>query len=239
VTLFLAMSLDTLGVSAERRATVEKIRADLNERMDPARAGEAKLVTALAEGVAASNIDAKRVDDAVAQVIAAAAALREASADALNELHAVLTPAERAALVDKVDAHWAVWQKANAEELGEGKQRDGYLEALGAELELTPDQLNKVRARLAEGREAIPRFEPEEVGVHLRAFGDAFRSETFDARTLTTAPDANAHLAGWGAAYMANFVEAVSLVLTPSQRVQFAEKLREHADHNPSGARNP
>ena len=121
VTLFIAMSLDTLGVSPEQRAAVEKIRTDLHARMEPARAAEQNLMTTLADGLAAANLDTAKVDAAVAQVTAAAAAVHDASADALNELHAVLTPPQRAALVDKVEAHWAVWQKANAEETGAGE----------------------------------------------------------------------------------------------------------------------
>jgi hypothetical protein len=82
---------------------------------------------------------------------------------------------------------------------------------------------------------AVPRLDPQEVATHIRAFGDAFRSEKFDAKTLTGADGANAHLAGWGAAHLAHFVEAVSPVLTPDQRVEFARKLGEHTGHSNGG----
>jgi len=59
-----------------------------------------------------------------------------------------------------------------------------------------------------------PALDPQEIATHLGAFGDAFRGEKFDARTLTSANGANAHLVGWGGAHMAHFVEAVSPVLT-------------------------
>jgi Spy/CpxP family protein refolding chaperone len=124
VTLFIAMSLDTLGVSPEQRAAVEKIRTELRARMEPARTAEQDLVATLAEGLAAGTIDAAKVDTGVARVTAAAASVHEASSAALNELHSVLTPVQRAALVDKVDAHWAVWQNANAEETGPASARD-------------------------------------------------------------------------------------------------------------------
>lgn len=86
---------------------------------------------------------------------------------------------------------------------------------------------------------AVPRLDPQEIAAHLRAFGDAFRGETFDARALATGPTANAHLAGWGAAHLANVVETVSPILTPDQRAAFAQKLREHATHNPTDQANP
>jgi Spy/CpxP family protein refolding chaperone len=238
VTLFIAMSLDTLGVSPEQRAVVEKIRTDLHARMESARAAEQSLVATLADGLAAGNIDAAKVDAAVAQVTGAATAVHEASADALNALHGALTPPQRAALVDKVESHWAVWQKANVDEAGPTRPSGGRLAMLAADLDLTPDQVAKIRAGLGEGMKGVPPLDPERIAAHLRAFGDAFTGETFDAKLLTTASGANARLVGWGAAHMARFVETVSPVLTPDQRAQLAQRIQEHATHDPSAQGN-
>jgi Spy/CpxP family protein refolding chaperone len=233
VTLFIAMSLDSLGVSPEQRAAVEKIRIDLHAKMEPARAAEQSLVAALADGLAVGNIDTAKVDAAVAQVTSAAAQVHDASADALNQLHAQLSPVQRGALVDKVEAHWATWQRANASEAGPGA--DGrHLALLAKELGLSTDQTSRIRARLDEGAKTAPRFDAQEIAAHLRNFGDAFRSEQFDAKAITTAGSAHAHLVGFGAAHLARFVEAVSPELTPDQRTALAQRLREHAAHNPS-----
>src|SRR5450432_1428466 len=56
VTLFIAMSLDTLGVPPEKRAELQKIQADLHTRLQPALAADQKLAATLADGVAASNL---------------------------------------------------------------------------------------------------------------------------------------------------------------------------------------
>jgi Spy/CpxP family protein refolding chaperone len=235
VTLLIALSLDTLGISPEQRPAVEKIRRDLHARMEPARAAQQRLAAALADGVAAANLDATTVDAAIAQVSAAAATVHDASTDALNELHAVLTPPERAALVDKVEAHWSVWQKANAEETDPANPEGGRLAMLTTDLGLTQDQVAKIRGGLAEGMKAVPRLDPQEIATNIQAFGNAFRSEKFDAKALTGASGANAHLAGWGAAHLAHFIEAVSPVLTPDQRAEFAQRLREHSVHSNGG----
>jgi Spy/CpxP family protein refolding chaperone len=235
VTLLIALSLDTLGISPEERPAVEKIRRDLHARMAPARAAQQRLAAALADGVATAKLDATTVDAAIAQVSAAAATVHDVSTDALNELHAVLTPPERAALVDKVEAHWSVWQKANAEETDPANPEGSRLAMLTTDLGLTQNQVDKIRAGLSAGMKAVPRLDPQEVATHIRAFGDAFRSEKFDAKTLTGADGANAHLAGWGAAHLAHFVEAVSPVLPPDQRVEFARKLGEHTGHSNGG----
>jgi len=235
VTLIIALSLDTLGVSPERRTVVEKIRRDLHARMESARVAQQKLAVVLADGVAAANLDATIVDAAIAQVSVAAATVHDVSADALNELHAVLTPPERAALVDKVEAHWSVWQKANAEEGDPANPEGSRLAMLTTELGLTPVQVDKIREGLGEGMKAVPRLDPQEIATHIRAFGEAFRSEKFDAKALAGASSADAHLAGWGAAHLAHFIEAVSPVLTPDQRAKFARRLGEHAGHGNGG----
>ncbi len=237
VTLFVAMSLDTLGVSPEQRAAVEKIRATLHARMDPARIAEQGLMATLADGLAAGSIDTAKVNAGIAQVNAAAAAVHDASADALNELHAVLTPPQRAALVDKVESHWAVWQDANARDRSPGGDR--RLATLAAELDLTPDQVSKIQAGLGEKMRAVPAVDPREVSAHVHAFGDAFRGERFDARALTTTNGTDARLAGWGATHLALLVETMSAVLTPDQRAGLAQILRAHATHDPNAQGNP
>lgn len=234
VTLLIAMSLDTLSVTPEQQAAVETIRTSLHTRMAPARAAEQGLVAALADGVASASIDTAKVDAAVAQVTTTAATVHDACTDALNALHAVLTPRQRTALVDRVEAHWAVWQKANAEEPGPTYPNDGHVATLVLKLGLNAEQVDKIRAAFGDRASAQPRFDPQMIATHLRAFGDAFRSEKFDAKGLATASTANAHMVGWGAAHMARFVETVSPVLTPDQRAIFAQRLREHASHNAS-----
>ena len=229
VTLFIALSLDTLGVSPEQRAAVEKIRRELHAEMESARVAEQDLVTSLADGVATSSFDATKMEAAVGRVTTAAAGAQDASGQALNELHAVLTPPQRAALVDKVEAHWAVWRRANHERAGTEN---------GAELDLSADQEAKVRVALEGDLKTVPRPDHRAVASRLRAFGEAFQRETFDAASLKSRDVANVDLAGWGAVHLVHLVETLSPVLTPDQRSQFAEQLREHGAHNPSAPGN-
>ena len=227
VMLLIAMSLDTMGVPPDERAALEKIRTDLHARMEPARVAERNLVNTLADGLAGGAPDPAKVDAALASLTSAAATVHDASADALNQLHATLTPAQRATLVDKLEAHWSVWQKANGED-------DDHLARLTAELALSPDQVEKIRASVAEGMKTVPPFDAQEVTAHIHAFGEAFRSPTFDARTMTTGGVATTHMVGWSATRMVHFFEALSPVLTRDQREQLVRMLRGHASHNPS-----
>jgi Spy/CpxP family protein refolding chaperone len=232
VTLFIAMSLDTLGVSPEQAAAVKKIRAELDARMAPARAAEQRLEATLADGVAVGNIDSSKIDAAITQVSDAAASAHAASADALNQLHEVLTPGQRAALVDKVESHWKVWQRANEEQPSGTPRDESYFTMLAADLALSPDQVDKIRAGVGEGAKGMARLDPREFDTALQAFGSAFRDATFDAKSLAAASVTDAHVAGWGASHMTSFVEAAILVLTPEQRASFAQMLRQHATHD-------
>ncbi|HEX3775143.1 MAG TPA: hypothetical protein VHV51_11805 [Polyangiaceae bacterium] len=234
VTLFIAMSLDTLGLPQNERAAVEKIRQDLHTHMQPALAADQSLVATLADGLDAGNIDTSKVDSEVSQLATAAAAAHDASSDALNELHNVLTPPERAALVDKVEAHWAVWQRANAEASATEHAEKGHLATLTANLGLTPEQTNRIRQTMSESMKGVPRVDAQEATTELHAFGDAFESDKFDAKSLSGTSKLNAHLASWGAAHLAHFIEAASPVLSAEQRATLAQHLREHAGHNPS-----
>jgi Spy/CpxP family protein refolding chaperone len=239
VTLLIAMSLDLLGVSPEQQAAVDKIRTELHARMAPARAAEQILVALLADGIAGGSIDVAKADAAVAQVSAAAATVHEASSDALNELHRALTPVQRGALVDKVEAHWGVWQRANAEATGPASPTDGHLAMLATDLGLTQDQVARIRTSLAEGAKRVPRLDTQEVAMRVRAFGDAFRGDRFDAKALTTASGVDARMVTWGAARLAYFMESVGPLLTPEQRADLASELREHAAHDPSAEGTP
>ncbi len=73
---------------------------------------------------------------------------------------------------------------------------------------------------------------PGEVERDIESFGDAFRRDTFDAKTTPPSGLLDARLAGWGAAHLANLVEAAVLVLTVEQRAQLAQLLREHTEQD-------
>jgi Spy/CpxP family protein refolding chaperone len=233
-TLFLAMSLETLGVSPEQREAVEKIRTDLRAAMEPLRAAEHRLLAALADDLARGVPDPPRANAAVLEVSYAAATAHDASIAALNALHALLTPPQRAALADKVESHWAIWRAENVEDRDvAASAAHGHLAALSAELDLTPEQQQRIRAALAPqgGQGEIVRpFDRERAGARLRALAQAFRAPQFDARAVDREQPA-AGLAGWGAAHLARVVAAMGPILTTDQRARLVQKLIDHASH--------
>jgi Spy/CpxP family protein refolding chaperone len=229
---------DLPDLTADQKTAIEKIKGDLHAKMEPVRQANLGVETVLADGVAAGAVDRTKADAAIAQLTTAAAGMHDATADAITQLHNVLSPAQRAAIVDKITAHWTKWKDAHGqdEQGTEPKPKEGGpLAHIQKELGLSDDQVAKIKASFADGVKAAGQtHDHKEVEGHLQAFFAAFKADTFDAKTLTTENDANKHIASWGATRMARFFEAVAPVLTPDQRNQLAAKIRERASKEPS-----
>jgi len=236
ITAFVALALDSLGIDDAQHAQIAQIRTDLSASLEPAREAERQLTRGLAEGIASGNVDNARVESAIGKLSHAASETHTASVDALNRLHAVLTPTERQALVDKVQAHYEVWRRVNHEDEVGGREAGGRLAGLAEEVNLTPAQLEKISASLHEGKATQSKFEQKETEAHIQAFEAAFASDAFDARKLANGGVANGHMAAHGARRMVHFYATVTPILTAEQRTQLAENLREHLNHQQATA---
>ncbi len=225
-------AVETVGVTPEQQAGLDKIKADFHAKVEPVRVANGAVINALADGIAAGKLDSAKLDAAVAAVATVAAQLQPATADALDQLHALLRPEQRAALVDKVEAQWAVWKDANAgDEATDNARADGHIAHLAKELGLSSDQVQKTRANLA----TLPvtsrgPFDASAAEAHMKAFGTAFAADAFDAKALVTADSTNTKMASWGVSRMAHFYQALTPVLTADQRAEVASMLREHAN---------
>jgi Spy/CpxP family protein refolding chaperone len=228
--MFIAMSLDSIGVNADQTAAIKKLQADMHAKMQPAHDAEKAVLLALADGVAEGKIDRAKIDPAIAQLSSASASVHDAMIASLNSLHGILTPPQRQALVDKVEAHADVWHHLNtSDEPGKG-DHDHFAE-LAKHLSLSPDQVEKIRASFTGSSKSAPRYDRAEADEHLKMFATSFASETFDAKTLTKAGAVNARMATWGIGRTVRLYEAAAPVLTPEQRTKAAETLRRHANY--------
>jgi Spy/CpxP family protein refolding chaperone len=233
ITQFIAMSLDTLGSDEATHEQVEKIQSDLHACMAGARHAEKALLLAISDGIAAGTVDSAAVDPLLAQLETAANGAHFCSVSSLDALHAVLTPEERTALVDKVQAHWEVWRQVNHEAVPGGTEKGGRLAELASELSLSADQVQKMASALQAAHAARPHpFDPARAEAHLKAFTTAFASDVFDAKSI--AENANGHIATHGAKRMVLFYETVTPLLTPEQRSTLAQHLKEHAGYHPA-----
>ena len=221
--MLVAMSLDDLGLPSDEQARVEAIQADLLSKLRPAAVLERNLDLLLAEGLASTTIDAARVDAALEALAVSSAAAHASAATALVQLHALLTPAQRAAFTDKLEAQWELWKRANT---GDQDQ----VAVVSKDIGLWPAQVDKVREQMAPAEAAAP-LRQDEVKHHLHQLETAFQADTFDARSLSSGGELTRHLTAWGAARLARFCEAANPLLVPEQRDRLVGLLRDHAGH--------
>jgi Spy/CpxP family protein refolding chaperone len=234
LTQFIAMSLDTLGTDEARRPQVERLQDELSTCLAPTRGLERTLLLALADDVAAgTRAPGARLDEAIGRLQAAGAAMPDCSAPVLDRLHALLTPGERAALVEKVEAHLDVWREVNDEGEARGPDQATRMTELTRELGLGPAQVEQLSAALDTARTgSANRFDARSSRADLEGFAAAFVAESFDARAAVT--DRTGRLMTHGARRMTVFYETVAPLLTPAQRATLAGHLREHANHQPA-----
>jgi Spy/CpxP family protein refolding chaperone len=232
---FALLSIPTLGLSTQEEASAEKIRVEIQAKLRPAHDAEAALLSVVADGVATGSIDQAKVDAAIAKMSDVSTQMDDATNDEINKLHALLQPPERQALALKVQAHYEIWFKANAEEAAQPNQelQGGHIHHLAQILGLTPDQVQKIDAAFTQSMSTAfagkDKFDDKAAVQHMNAFIAAFPGDTFDAKTLTTADKANSGVAVWGAKRMVRMYQAMTPVLTPDQRTKLAALLREHA----------
>jgi Spy/CpxP family protein refolding chaperone len=231
VAQYILLSLDSLGLSPEKKAQIETIKAELTTRTAPAREAQKTFLFALSDGIAAGKVNKGKVDAALAQVARATIAAHDASADAFNQLHQVLSPEERSALVDKVQAHWGVWRSVNVDEEVGSRDKGGRLAHFAEEESLTPEQVEKIGTGLHAGKpDARWHVDPAEMEQFVKTFTSAFASDSFDAKTVTGGGAITGRLATAGNARLAHFFEVATPVLTPEQRTNAAQHLRERAE---------
>jgi Spy/CpxP family protein refolding chaperone len=231
VQALIVMSLKDLDLTADQQTAVEKIKTDLLASMEPSRAAEKDFANVLADGVAAGKVDKTKADAAINKLVTQVQSANAASITALNSLHAALTPAQRAKLVDELQDHWEKWKAAQGKDEADDKEHhNGHMIALVRDLNLTQDQATKIKAAFKDKMKAAPQDHAhKEVQDHLTAFGTAFKADTFDAKKLSGGKAADGHIAKWGATRRARFLEAAAPILTPDQRTKLAGQIRDHA----------
>jgi Spy/CpxP family protein refolding chaperone len=232
ITQFVEMSLDTLGEDASKHAQVEKVQEALHGCMEPVEDEEEGVLGALADGVAAGNVDAPKVDAAVKKLVGAGDAIHSCVAGPLNTLHQLLSPLERLELGEKVRAHWEVWRHVNVDLTPDARDAAGALGSVTRELNLSPAQADKMAAALK--ALAPVKFDADTTQTQVVAFAKAFNKEAFDAGTVTTHSTSN--LSEHAAMRMAMFYETIAPMVTPEQRTTLSGHLKEHANHHGMGA---
>jgi Spy/CpxP family protein refolding chaperone len=218
-----ALKLDSL--TSDQRAAIEKLVDQKRAASAPVRAADAQVLTALAGQVEQATIDANALGPVLAGEQSAATAESAAERGLLNQLHGILTPAQRGELVDRIEAkagRMHAWAHDAGGGASTGAGRGGH--EWGHQLGLTPDQQAKIAANMRAAWSGDAGHGPGAAGHAARkAAVESFRGDSFDGGSL-----AKVEHRGEMAERMA---AAMVPVLTPAQRATLANTLRERAAH--------
>jgi Spy/CpxP family protein refolding chaperone len=111
-------SIDSLDLTAEQKAQVEPIKADMVKHSEVTKDPRTKLEADVSDGVNAGKIDHAKTDADIKAMAAAVAATQPAMQDDMNRLHTALTPEQRKKLVETIA------EKAKHMHEHEGMDRD-------------------------------------------------------------------------------------------------------------------
>lgn len=235
VLLVIGMALDTLALPSNEQLRVARLQTALIARLQPVRQARWDALGVLADQLAAPKLDAAKVDEEIAKLATASAAAHDLAVEELDQLHALLTPAQRKLLVERLEAHQALWKQANS-------GGPDPIQAITDEIGLGPTQLEDVRNNLGEDtaqnttkKATAAPLDETDIQADLATFAKAFRADAFDAKTLVDAPNRNT--AATSTTRVAHFCEAINATLSEEQRRNLVVLLREHLgrDQSPRG----
>lgn len=210
-------ALAALELRDAQRGEVDRVRELFEARTAGVRVAEAALRDKLASAIAAGKVEPADFAEELAAVSRASDASKPAFVDAVAQLHAVLDPAQRKALVDGL---------ASRGEHGRGGGLGhGGLLRLAKDLDLTSDQRDALREKMKAAKGAGGHDDRARHREGLRALADAFVRDDFDAKTALAAPSM-ADLAGKRGEAMIRIAAAAVPILTPAQRTLAADRLR-------------
>ncbi|MBX3191969.1 MAG: Spy/CpxP family protein refolding chaperone [Labilithrix sp.] len=213
--LSIDVGLSSVALEVRQRRALETIHAQLDAATEPVRRTERQLMGSLADAAAANKVDVEALRAQVRAIMTVAAQSGQRVERALDELHAMLTPEQRALVRGRYSQRWA-----SAPTTAEWAPRLGnVLEPLGASRE----QIESARARLQAARPAPPLTEEDH--AHHRVMMNAFHGDTFDAHALGVG-DAYVRATLAAAEQTIAVVAAVVPDLTTEQRLRFAQMLR-------------
>jgi len=97
--MFIA-SLDSIDVTADQKAALDGIKADMAKHGEPAKEPREKLESDVADGITAGKIDHAKTDADIKAMAAAVTANIPAVQDDMNHLYKALTPEQRKKLIE-------------------------------------------------------------------------------------------------------------------------------------------
>lgn len=220
-----ALKLDSL--TPAQRTAIEQLEQTRRTADVPVREADAQVLTVLAHQVEQASIDRGALAPALTARESASVVARTADLDTVQKLHDLLTPAQRGQLVDMAEVRFQAHAASSKSEGHAGHEGHGGLGRIAEKLGLTEQQKTQIVANL---RAEHPASGDAAAHPDLRGKGKAwlesFRGDAFNATAAApNLPQRIEHRAD----RMEDLLAATVPVLSPAQRAQLANHLRERA----------
>ncbi|HEY2517581.1 MAG TPA: Spy/CpxP family protein refolding chaperone [Polyangiaceae bacterium] len=218
-----SLRLDSL--TASQRQQIEQLASGERAAHANVRTAEGALMKAVAAGVSSGSVDENALKPNVQAVESAKAADEPGDRASLEKLHAILTPAQRAELVGRLESHSPRTGQAWA---GRGGEHEGKWGG-GHGLNLTDAQKAQIKANMKSGAPSVdPSVRSEAMESHRRVL-EAFKGDRFVMNEV--APSRDPRLVDAETMRMVRFAKASAPVLTAEQRAEAAARLTARAAH--------
>jgi Spy/CpxP family protein refolding chaperone len=220
-------ALGEVPLRADQRAQIEKLAAAAETQQAAVHAARHDLMLALADQVAAGQIDRTALQAKIDAVATAALAVQTSDRAALTQLHSILDPSQRSLFVDalesKIHGHWH----------GHGGMGGMGWKDRWAELNLTEAQTTQIQSIL---HESFAAHKGEWKGGLERGKNtlDAFKGDTFAIDQVAPAMDVRAKTTEMTGRFV-DIAQKVLPILTADQRATAAQKLHARAAAAPEG----
>lgn len=221
----LADALGDVPLTASQRATIEQLATAADARHAEARAAHDALALAIAAQIEAGQFDRAALQPKIDGLVAALQKAQPADRAAFEQLHALLTPDQRTAFVDSLQARMG--ERTSA-------VHDKHpMKQWALDLQLTDAQKSQIHDAMKARWEAASQGQHEAPPwAHMKEQGakvmTAFKGERFVMDEVSPPKD----VAGKAKAmtdHVFGLAEVALPILTPQQRVIAAQKIREHA----------
>jgi Spy/CpxP family protein refolding chaperone len=222
-------ALGDVPLTTSQRAAIERLASDAESRHAGARTAHQDLLTTLAAQVEAGAVDRAALQPKLDAVAAAMRASQPADRTAFEQLHAILTPDQRSAFVDAVEAH--------AQALKSQAHGAHAMKQWADDLQLSDDQKAQIKAAMMDRFHNAKHESPAAAGALDEKSGGktsgpaimaAFKQDRFVFDEVAPSRDPGA-MVGHASDHLLGVAEVAVPLLTPAQRAIAAQKLREKA----------
>jgi|HubBroStandDraft_2_1064218.scaffolds.fasta_scaffold117420_1 Spy/CpxP family protein refolding chaperone len=218
-------ALSEVPLRADQRVQIEKLASDADSLQSAVRAAHHDLMGALADQVAAGQIDRTALQPKIDAIATAALGAQTADRAALVQLHGILDPSQRSLFVDTLES------KVSGHGHGHMHMGGHSWQDRWADLNLTEAQTAQIESILHESF-ASHHGDWKGAFANGKAMLEAFRGESFNIDQASPAMDVRAKTTE-RTGKLLDLAQRVLPILTADQRATASQKLKTRATATP------